>query len=133
MALTKKQKWQVSRAFIMDHSFFSELKEAVEANVEARLTLLQLDATEKAARLLSALMVGLLAGGLFFLVLIFVSFMAGYMFAQFTGSLFIGFSIVAGFYALLFLLLLLLRKKITAFLADALVEIIFNQTALRKS
>lgn len=116
---------------MLDNSFFAELKEAVEANIDARLTLLQLDATEKAARLMSALIVGLLAGGLFFFVLIFVSFMAGYLFAYYTGSLFAGFSIVAGFYSLLFLFMLLLRKKISAWLADKIVELIFNKTAQR--
>jgi hypothetical protein len=117
---------------MLDNTFFAELKEAVEANIDARLTLLQLDATEKAARLMSALIVGLLAGGLCFFVLIFVSIMAGYLFAHYTGSLIVGFSIVAGFYSLLFLLTLLLRKKISTWLADTIVKLIFNKTEHRK-
>lgn len=117
---------------MMDHSFFTEVKEAVEANIEARLTLLQLDATEKAARLTSALVVGLLAGGLCFFVLLFISLMAGYFFAQVTGSLFIGFSIVAGIYTLFFLLLLLFRRRVIAYLGDKVVELIFNKTAITK-
>ena len=38
--------------------------------------------------------------------------MAGYYFAQLTSSNFVGFSIVAGIYALLFLLFIALRKQI---------------------
>lgn len=50
--------------------------------------------------------------------------MAGYFFAELTGSLFYGFSIVAGIYLLLLILVLVFRKNyIGPFLVNMLIRL----------
>jgi membrane protein YdbS with pleckstrin-like domain len=101
----------------------------LEQYVKDRLLLLKMQAVEKisqvAAKLFSALIIAMLG----FLVLLFVSLMAGYFFADITGSFYIGFGIVAAFYLLLLLLILKLRKRIIEKkVADEIVETIFDKT-----
>lgn len=113
--------------------FFSTAKQHVEQYIEARLHLIQLETTEKIARVVGVgtllIFVGLL-GALFMLC---ISLMAGYYFAQVFDSYFIGFALVAGFYLLLLIILLIAGKKLASFFADKFIEILFNQTEIKET
>lgn len=91
--------------------FFAETEAMIESYIKDRLLLIRIDAAEKGARLAASFVVALVLGLLFFFILLFVSIMAGYYFSDLTGSQFYGFGIIAGWYVLLFLVLLLVRRK----------------------
>ena len=112
-----------------EEHFFAASKKKLEQYVKDRLLLLKMQAVEKisqvAAKLFSALIIAMLA----FFVLLFISIMAGYFFAELTGSLYIGFGIVAASYLLLLLLILKFRKRlIEKKLIDEIIETVFDKT-----
>ena len=92
------------------HAFFTTAQDQLESYVQDRLLLIKLQATEKSAKLIGVLTAVLLIALLSFFVLFFVSIMAGYFFAAKLGSLYAGFGIVTGIYAIL-LTILMARKK----------------------
>ena len=72
----------------------------------------------------------LLIGTLFLLFLLCFSLMAGFFFAQQFGSYFYGFALVAGFYLLLFLIILIAgRKKLATFVTNKVLIALFNKTS----
>lgn len=108
--------------------YFEKLESQLQEYIDNRIWLIKLEATEKAARLSSLALLMLVLAGLAFFVLFFISLMAGYFFAERTGSLFYGFSIVAGIYLLLFILLLVFRKKyIGPFLVNQLIRLFLEK------
>jgi hypothetical protein len=80
--------------------------------LEARLDLIKLQAAENVSRIVSNMMVIIILCLLSSLVLIFLSFSAGYYLASLMNSNILGFLCVAGFYLLMLLIILLFRKKI---------------------
>lgn len=108
--------------------FFSASRKDVETYVRNRIWLLKLQAGEKTAQLMAALVSIIMIGLLGFFVLLFLSIMAGYYFSELTGSLFTGFGIVTGFYVVLLLALVLGRKKVEAKVIDAVIRIFFDKT-----
>jgi hypothetical protein len=110
-------------------SLYSRIKDELETYIEARANLFQLNAIEKISRLIGSASVVLLLGGLFSLFLLFLSLMAGFFFAQQFGSYFYGFALVAGFYLLLFLIILIAgRKKLATFVTNTVLKALFNRT-----
>lgn len=108
--------------------YFEKLESQLQEYIDNRIWLIKLEATEKAARLSSLALIALVLAGLAFFVLFFISLMAGYFFAECTGSLFYGFSIVAGIYLLLFILLLVFRKNhIGPFLVNQLIRLFLEK------
>ena len=102
--------------------YFEQTGQMFEEYVRNRLMLLKLRATEKTARLASLMLA--------FLILLFISMMAGYYFAEVTGSLFYGFGIVALIYVVLFVIVFLLRKKyFDPFITNTIVRVFFDKTA----
>ncbi len=111
-------------------SFFKESRQQLEQYVQDRVLLLKLQMVEKASQLIALLFTGLTLALLAFFILLFVSIMAGYFFANVTGSLYIGFGIVALFYILLFILIVSLRKKvIEKHIVDAVIKIFMDKSA----
>lgn len=108
-------------------SFFTESKKEIEDYLQNRLLLLKMQTADKTAKLVATLSIGLALSLLGFFILLFLSIMAGYFFANLTGSLYVGFGIVASTYILLFLVLFFARKKLTAFLIDAVIQVFFDQ------
>ena len=90
--------------------FFKESKKAIEEYIEERMLLFKLQSIEKASKLIAVLFTGLLLAILGFFILLFLSIMLGYFFASITGSLYLGFGIVAAFYLILFLVIFKIRK-----------------------
>jgi ABC-type multidrug transport system permease subunit len=110
-----------------DKSFFVETEEVVEQYVRDRLLLFRLQATEKASHLIALMVSGILIGMVGFFIMIFLSIMAGYYFSEITGSLFYGFGIITLFYIVLFVVLLLFRKKyLHKWIVDTVVRIVMD-------
>ncbi len=108
--------------------FFEETEEMVEKYVKDRMLLFKLQATEKAANLVALMVSGIVIGMIGFFILMFLSIMAGYYFAELTGSLFYGFGIITLVYIVLLIVLVVLRKKILHnFVANTVVRIIFDK------
>jgi Zn-dependent protease with chaperone function len=110
-------------------SFFGNVKQETEAYIQARIHLFQLDITEKISRLSGVIAVVFMLAILLLLVMLGLSLMAGYYFADRFQSNFFGFALVAGFYFLLFIILWMVRKRLATFIADKMVQTIFNATA----
>ncbi|MDI9365839.1 MAG: phage holin family protein [Flavobacterium sp.] len=111
-------------------SFFKESRQQLEQYVQDRVLLLKLQMVEKVSQLIALLFMGLTLALLAFFILLFVSIMAGYYFADVTGSLYIGFGIVALFYIILFVLIVSLRKKvIEKHIIDAVIKIFMDKSA----
>ena len=113
-------------------NLFGATKKQAEEYLHDRIWLLKLQTGEKAARVTAALFLVIVTGLLVFFVLLFLSIMAGFYFASITNSLFAGFSMVAGFYVLLLLLLVLSRKKIERRIINTVIRIIFAKTEERE-
>ena len=105
--------------------FFKESKAQIEQYVQDRIWLLKLQLSEKTARLVAVLFTLLMIGLLAFFVLLFLSIMAGYYFSAVTGSFFTGFGIVAAFYVLLLIILILCREWIQKKIMDKMIAIFF--------
>lgn len=104
--------------------YFEQMEALLQQYVNDRILLLKLQATEKASRFGSLALIFIVFAGLVFFMLFFISIMAGYFFAELTGSLFYGFSIVTGIYVLLVIILFLVRKRyLGPFLVNVLIRI----------
>jgi hypothetical protein len=108
--------------------YFQQLESQFRQYIENRVLLLKMQAAGKSAKISAALVVFLLLAMVGFFLLFFISIMAGYLFAELTGSLFYGFGIITGLYLLFFIILILLRKKyIEPFIANTVVKVIFEK------
>jgi len=108
--------------------FFAETEELVETYIKDRLLLVRMEATEKGAKLAAYFITGLLLSLVFLLILLFLSLMAGYYFSELTGSQFYGFGIIAGFYIIVAIVLLFLRKRyIFPYLINKVISTLFDQ------
>jgi hypothetical protein len=110
--------------------FFKESGKAIEEYIEERMLLFKLQSIEKTSKLIAVLFTGLLLSILGFFILLFLSIMLGYFFASLTGSLYLGFGIVAAFYLILFLVILKIRKAVLEkYIINTVIETFFDKTA----
>lgn len=110
-------------------SFFKESRQQLDQYVQDRILLLKLQMVEKVSQLIALLFTGLTLALLAFFILLFVSIMAGYYFANIAGSLYIGFGIVSLFYIIIFVLIVTLRKKvIEKHIIDAVIKIFMDKS-----
>ena len=93
-------------------NFFETSKQKLEAYINERILLIKLQAVEQVSKLGAALFTAVVLALIAFFILLFLSIMAGYYFANITGSMFAGFGIVTAFYVLLFVVLLKFRKNV---------------------
>lgn len=109
------------------NAFFEDTQALVEDYVNNRLKLLKLQTAEKSSKLVTLIFAGLVIGLLAFFILLFLSIMAGYFFAELTHSQFYGFGIVAAFYILLLVVVIYMRKKfLDKYISDTVVKIFFD-------
>ena len=108
-----------------NENYFEETYELLKKYSDDRILLLKIQAAQKTGKLISKLVFISISALLLFFLLFFVSIMLGYFFADLTGSLFYGFSIVAGMYLLLFLLFLLLFKNVISKKIMDMIALIF--------
>lgn len=103
-------------------SFFSQFRERIEQYLQNRLRLIQLQATQKVAELSSSIVWWLLVAMVAFFMLMSLSIMLGYYFAQLTGSVPLGFACLTGVYLILLLLLFAFRKSIRKNVKDSVIQ-----------
>jgi len=110
-------------------NYFDETYQLLKKYSDDRLLLLKIQAAQKTGKLISKLVFISISAMLLFFLLFFISIMLGYFFAEVTGSLFAGFSIVAGIYLLLFVIFLLVFKNfISKRIMDMIAFIFFENT-----
>jgi hypothetical protein len=113
--------------------FFSESKEKITEYIQDRLLLLKLDTVERGAKLIATMFTILIIALFSFLVLLFLSVMAAYLFGELLGHIFWGFGIVAGIYIILLALIIAYRKKfIHRQIINIIIDIVFEQTSEEK-
>lgn len=110
--------------------YFDKTESMLRQYIGDRLLLFKLKASEQSARLSAILVIGIVLLLIGFFLMFFISIMAGYYFAEITGSLFYGFGIVTAFYLLIFVIILLLRKKhLQPYLTNMVIKMIFDKSA----
>ena len=111
--------------------FFEETYEIFRNYVDDRILLLKIQAAEKSGKLMSAFITMAVLALFTFFILLFVSIMGGYYFAEITGSTFTGFSIVAGIYVILLLVFLVVNKQILSkYIINLVIKIFFERSAV---
>jgi hypothetical protein len=90
----------------------NDIKKDVLDYIEVKLDLIKLHTSENISRIFSNVATIAVAGYLLFLVVIFLSFAAGYFIGSRLNSTELGFLCVAGFYFLLLIIFLTFRKQI---------------------
>jgi hypothetical protein len=88
------------------------LKDNVREYVDTQINIIKLKAINKGGAVISSIIVGVAVGFLSIFILMFLSFSAAYAISSATEKPFLGFLIVAGFYILLAVLLIVLKDKI---------------------
>jgi len=105
-----------------DSSFFTQYKERIEQYVQNRLRLIKLQLTQKVAEVSSSITWWLLIAMVVFFLMISLSIMLGYYFAQLTGSVPLGFACLSGIYLVMLLLLFAFRKSIRKKVKDSVIQ-----------
>jgi hypothetical protein len=106
--------------------FFTESRKELEQYLLDRLLLMKLQGTGRLARLVAVLFSVLVMAILAALIILFLSIMAGYYFADLTGSLYKGFGLVAGFYVLALVLLVMVRRKYEKKIINLIIAIVLD-------
>ncbi|MBC7381963.1 MAG: phage holin family protein [Bacteroidia bacterium] len=111
-----------------DADFLANYKNILKAYIEQKVELAKLTVVEKIAVL----------GGIFFssflivffalLFFMFLSAMAGLLLGVWLNSMIIGFAMVAAFYLLITIILIVCRKSIEKPVVNLLIKLIFNDT-----
>jgi len=88
------------------------IRKEIQEYVEVKLDLLKLHTAEHLSRLLSNVVTLVIVGYMLFLILLFISFAAGFFIGSLLHSNEAGFLCVAGFYFLFLIAFLIFRKRI---------------------
>jgi hypothetical protein len=88
------------------------IRREIQEYVEVKFDLIRLHTAENLSRILTSMTTVVIGGYLLFLILMFLSFAAGFFFGSLLGSNEAGFLCVAGFYFILLVIFLVFRKKI---------------------
>ena len=91
---------------------FTELKQLIADYLDARLSLIKLEAFEKIAKVTAVLFSSLVVALLGFFLLFFLSMSLGFYLGKVFESMALGFLAVTGLYLLLFVLVLLMKKDL---------------------
>ena len=89
-----------------------DIKKDIQEYIEVKLDMFKLQSAENISRVISNVAVAAIMVLLASLILLFLSFAAGYFMASVLNSNELGFLCVAGFYLLLLLIILIFRKRI---------------------
>lgn len=104
--------------------FTENLKDYVKTNYE----LIKLQAIERSTVIVADLISDLLIGLVVIFVVLFISFWAGFYISAIIGDIYTGFAIVAAFYMLIAIIMLLVRKKlIERPIRNKIIRKIFNK------
>lgn len=91
---------------------FTESFKSAQDYLHQRMQLIKLQVIEKVSSLIASIVAGVLIALLGFFILLSLSIMGGFYFAELTGSNYIGFGIMTGVYVVLLLIVFALRKKV---------------------
>jgi hypothetical protein len=91
---------------------FNNIRKDVQEYLDLKVDLIRLHTAENIARMMSSVMTSAILGYLLFFILLFLSFAAGFYLGSVWNSNELGFLCVAAFYIFIFLIFLVLRKKI---------------------
>jgi hypothetical protein len=89
-----------------------DLRKDLREYLEVKVDLVRLHLAENLSRILSNMASSAIIGYLLFLIIMFLSLTAGYFIGSRLNSTELGFLCVSGFYVMLLIIFLLLRKKI---------------------
>jgi hypothetical protein len=90
----------------------SNIKKDIEEYIEVKFDLLRLQTAENISRILSKSVTTVIYICLMCIILLFLSFAAGYFLSSLLNSNGLGFLCVAGFYGLILAIFMILRKRI---------------------
>ncbi len=109
-------------------NYFEETKLKINQYIKRRILLIRLQIADKASRIASGLVTALVIIIIGLFVLIFGSFAAGYWLGELTGSVAAGFGIVALFYFLIFLFVIIFLRRISRnFFVDKFIKLIYKK------
>ncbi len=112
-----------------EEDFFTGSKQTIEKYLQDRLLLLKLQAVEKMSRLSAAMFSGLLIAVVTFFIILFLSIMAAWYFADLLENVYYGFGIISAFYIIVLILLIIFRKRILQrLITNTIINILFEQT-----
>ena len=104
-------------------SFFKEIKQLIIDYIEGRIQLYKISAFEKIAKITAVIFSSLIIAMLGFFLLFFLSISGGFYFADLLHSNTLGFLIIFGIYLILFVIIILFRKKLLEkYIVDKVVE-----------
>jgi energy-coupling factor transporter transmembrane protein EcfT len=107
--------------------FFKESGERIEAYIKDSLLLFKLQGARKISRLAAMMFVVLVVALLVFFIMLFLSAMLGYYFAELTGSLYLGFGILSALYIIVAIVLIKLRKPLLEkLITNTVINILFD-------
>jgi len=113
--------------------FFEETYGVFTEYVDDRMLLLKIQAAEKSGKLVSAFITIAVVALFTFFILLFLSIMGGYYFAEVTGSMFYGFSIIAGIYIFLLLAFLFINKQVLSKrIMNMVIRIFFERSTVEE-
>lgn len=111
-------------------SFIAEIKQLITDYLEARVQLIKINAYEKIAKVTAILFSSVIIALVAFFLLFFLSISGGFYFSTLLNSSALGFLIVFGFYLILFVFVLLYRKKLLEkYIIDKVIESLFEKEA----
>jgi Putative Actinobacterial Holin-X, holin superfamily III len=111
-----------------EENYLQDTRKKLKQYIQRRLLLLQLQITEKTSRIAAALITILVIITAALFLLVFASITAGYWLAGITGSLTAGFGIVALFYLVIFLFLVVfLRKMMMTFFINKIIYLFLKK------
>jgi len=109
-------------------SFFEELKQIIIAYFEAKIQLYKIGAYEKIAKVTAVLFSSIIIALLSFFMLFFLSLSGGFYFGTLLNSNALGFLIIFGIYIILFIIVLMNRKKwLEKYVTDKVIEQLFDK------
>jgi hypothetical protein len=93
-------------------AFINSLKKEIQEYLEVKIDLIKLSTAENLSRILCKVTSIIIYVCLLLFILLFLSFAAGYFFASLMNSNELGFMLVAGFYSLVLIIILIFKKQI---------------------
>lgn len=108
-------------------AFFKDSGDRIEAYIKDRLLLMKLQGARKLSKLAAMMFAVLVVAVLVFFIMLFLSVMLGYYFAELTGSLYLGFGILSAIYIILVIVLIKLRSTVLEkMVANTVISILFD-------
>ncbi|MBE7172060.1 MAG: hypothetical protein INR73_15845 [Williamsia sp.] len=108
--------------------FFKETQQLVEEYIQERLLLLKYQTAERTAGIGSSLLLGLCLGLLSLLVVLLISALGVYFFAQITRNWYLGFIIITALYAVFLFIVYMQRKILRKYFSDLIISLFFSDT-----